>query len=855
MGKLAVITTKEGELQEDLYPVTIPEGVIDPKDKTPLSNDLHKIKDKEYNKPDYSGLGRVFLKKNIKEGRNILTQDMINKLNSIYIIEYDFDLNGEEVTIPEGCVLDFQGGSLNNGILLGELYTVKPLTASNIGIIYNSISHSDYNSKCLSILSGITNNPKLQLEDSLYISGDLTNVLFNNININGNGNTIFLNGFNTLNVKKDISICNTVVDSINKNTPSMLFKLPNNDYLSSIDINNCTFKGNIQVLHSQKKKTNESDVKDCIISLNIYNNNFEDIHYINSPFDGVLSIIFFLQNTNIKNANINNNNIHNFYGTFLDASITNFSLYEEVITDYYKNKGRVFNIKNNVFHNDLGFKPWETINSARITAYFTAFLIEVGDVYIQNNTFENFITSHNDIAVYDNYISVNKVYYHKNKWRNCINLSNDDELNTLIKAKSSGELRDYSYNEYYFDDISVLFDVDINLISPTIVTQNYRTVWEIFDFRNNIVKAQTINTKLSADIVCRNINIENNDIIIENLENASGNIFNIGNYNGCNFILNNNKITINKGGDNVYVASVPENIWSEDYYYRYVKIINNNIENCNILRCYCNQKSSIIGEIYNNNIIFSDKDYCLVWSPFTNVDDITIYNNTILYKNKVYSNKGLFRERAFKFKNKFVFESGVKYLFNFSNYSSSIIACILKFSNIIKGKTVNAQINYNRNNNTSVIFGTNNIQKVVNTGESFIFGFTSAFDLAVKTSTTALAINSLIENNFIEIEFMPDIVDFDTAFTIYPNYISNEQKGAVATGSLAYNLSFNKLMYYKETKWLDSNGYTPASNGGISNYRPALETTDIGYIYYDTTLNKPIWWTGTKWVDATGADV
>lgn len=66
------------------------------------------------------GLNRVVLKKNIVNGKNILTQEMVSKSNTIYEIRYDFDLNGQEITIPEGCVLDFQGGSINNGTIIGN---------------------------------------------------------------------------------------------------------------------------------------------------------------------------------------------------------------------------------------------------------------------------------------------------------------------------------------------------------------------------------------------------------------------------------------------------------------------------------------------------------------------------------------------------------------------------------------------------------------------------------------------------------------------------------------------------------------------------------------------------------------
>jgi hypothetical protein len=79
-----------------------------------------KLKNKEYIPEQYSGLGRVYLRKNIVNGKNILVQDMINKLNTIYIIQYDFDLQGAEITIPEGCVLKFEGGSIKNATLIGN---------------------------------------------------------------------------------------------------------------------------------------------------------------------------------------------------------------------------------------------------------------------------------------------------------------------------------------------------------------------------------------------------------------------------------------------------------------------------------------------------------------------------------------------------------------------------------------------------------------------------------------------------------------------------------------------------------------------------------------------------------------
>lgn len=94
-------------------------------------NSYLSLKDREYNPEDFSGLGRVILRKNIVEiedpiygkvKKNVLYQDMFTQSNTIYEIRYDFDLNGAEITIPEGCILDFQGGSFSNGSLNAPNY-------------------------------------------------------------------------------------------------------------------------------------------------------------------------------------------------------------------------------------------------------------------------------------------------------------------------------------------------------------------------------------------------------------------------------------------------------------------------------------------------------------------------------------------------------------------------------------------------------------------------------------------------------------------------------------------------------------------------------------------------------------
>lgn len=78
-----------------------------------------------YEPTEFSGKGYKVLEKNIQTvggvKKNILTANMLSEANTTYEIRYDFDLGGETIEIQEGCTLKFEGGSLTNGTLSGNV--------------------------------------------------------------------------------------------------------------------------------------------------------------------------------------------------------------------------------------------------------------------------------------------------------------------------------------------------------------------------------------------------------------------------------------------------------------------------------------------------------------------------------------------------------------------------------------------------------------------------------------------------------------------------------------------------------------------------------------------------------------
>ena len=117
-----------------------------------------KFADRAYNTANFSGKGYKILRRNIVDGKNVITQEMVNKENTIYEIKYDFDLNGQTVEIKRGCTVIFTyGGNCKYGTLwlhgrdisiLGGKCEAKikvGLTNDEITQVYSNWFNSNYN--------------------------------------------------------------------------------------------------------------------------------------------------------------------------------------------------------------------------------------------------------------------------------------------------------------------------------------------------------------------------------------------------------------------------------------------------------------------------------------------------------------------------------------------------------------------------------------------------------------------------------------------------------------------------------------------------------------------------------------
>lgn len=171
-----------------------------------------KFADKTYNEDNYSGLGRIYLRKNVVEGKNVLLQKMIAKANTIYIIQYDYDLNGQEVVIPEGCILQFEGGSINNGTINGNnsIIYATPNSIKDIDIIglWNNkeVSTNIFKKKdAKAIKNALVLSNKILLEPVIYEIDTPIQLISNKI-IEGTGENCVLKATSNVECVIDLAI-------------------------------------------------------------------------------------------------------------------------------------------------------------------------------------------------------------------------------------------------------------------------------------------------------------------------------------------------------------------------------------------------------------------------------------------------------------------------------------------------------------------------------------------------------------------------------------------------------------------------------------------------------------------------
>lgn len=228
----------------DIQPIEITGDVTNAPDEEDLTSenqggtDVLKFKDKAYNSALYSGLGRVYLRKNIVTlegvGKNVLTQAMVNTANTIYHIQYDYDLNGQTITLPAGCVLEFDGGSVKNGTIISNILSIYNGNFDAVTIVAGN-ELNVFNSK----FAGATTQQK-------FIDATDAKVIVENSTFESLGNSSGMNNVSAIVLKGDCSLSkfiNLLIRNIyaETNSTGIQFSIYEGKVSENFTIENCDF--------------------------------------------------------------------------------------------------------------------------------------------------------------------------------------------------------------------------------------------------------------------------------------------------------------------------------------------------------------------------------------------------------------------------------------------------------------------------------------------------------------------------------------------------------------------------------------------------------------------------------------
>jgi len=292
---------------------------------------------------------KVYKTKFLKPGIPFSLQ--VTDPNTKYVIKYNFELDSD-VTIPENCILDFDGGSINNTsnnnyeVILQDAYIDAPIniTVFNVKVI-GTLSNKDI----YAYWFGCNNSGEDKTENIRVVFGlskDGSNLIFDK----GTKITVEIAANSTISLEKsNISITGLNIELVNTMPLFSVGSLNNDNPSKNVVFNDCIFSS--------------SDNSQMLIYLNAA----ENVTISNCMFDHVGYCVLQQQGYVSNNVRIINNTARNLIKDFVEANCT----YEAPSSNWI--------ISNNIFEGNYNYPNWDDVEQRFIG------ITAVNNVVISNN--------------------------------------------------------------------------------------------------------------------------------------------------------------------------------------------------------------------------------------------------------------------------------------------------------------------------------------------------------------------------------------------------------------------------------------------------------------------------------------
>ena len=845
------------------------------------------------------------LRKNIKEingeKKNLLTQDDFNQENCIYKIKYNFDLNGQQITIPNNCKLDFsEGGSLYNGTILGTNLLNEYI---DVQWFMPSINYDALSAFKMAINLANSVNKRLEINNEYIINTDTDQELIIRVPIDFHNHKL----------------------TINTSSDKFLFTFNNPQYTKSLSdtakkallkvLNNNIYKIDDDILSEEEKRELQL-LKNCYIKFQVKPSRYDDAYietirqsYVDQTFyyseqlyiGAVNSIEYIKYNESlpddvslyycevypeymvyINNVNITFNSPANFenqsYKSIgietigVTCSINNVSIDGRNIKNknygllnvtrcYYSN---INNIK--LIHNEHDV----LLGSSYSLVLYECFYIHLDNIHISdfNNKYWGHTVSHFCYFITITNSVLGRIDSH---YRGFNYLIQNCTLTQSCRFSGGGYLKFQNVNCYtqtilmlrndylsefdgdvYFDNITFYVNKSTNYNNCYLVELSFYYLEKEFHPNKKDKKIHCIN-----NIYATKINTNNKTLFVVNTTDP---------YDKGAILPDCTIDTVNATTLILYYFTTSESF----FHYN-----NQNINGIQQMDTFIatdttiNKRCNVFATVRNANCGFNVLNSAE-----------SIINNMINYSTEYLSTIPIISVNVYNCKLQNIIS------FNWRNevylYNSYLNTLNLssggeggKFTEIYiyncRINLINTRIQkypyYCIYNSQFVAYSDDNSeieQKIIN---SFQNNFSNQVLNNILYNIRGCSISNYIENvlkNNLEDGSNISYIKYQLLNgNVIKNYNSSTDLNTlnlkIQDSSLGQIAVYkNRIPYISTTsagKWKQVQLIDPFLSKGTTSQRPTLTSENEGFQYYDTTLHEPIWWNGTQWIDGTNTPI